>query len=78
MFVAYLMPLQDVHLAMEDGVGFLEIGATREEAEAKLRRAYDEAMPDGDEEEFPFDKCVAWEEHEEEDDPAYRMFIVEA
>jgi len=48
MWVAYLMPQIDVHLAMEDGLGFIAKGKTQEEAAQALREQFDEAMDDGE------------------------------
>ena len=44
MFVAYLMPQIDVHLAMEDGLGFIAKGKTKEEAEQAVRTQFDEVF----------------------------------
>jgi len=41
MFVAYLVPREDHHLVVEDGLGYVEVGPTREEAEAKVRATYE-------------------------------------
>jgi len=41
MFVAYAVPKEDHHLVVEDGLGLIEVGATREEAEAKVRVAFE-------------------------------------
>lgn len=37
MFVAYLVPVEDTCLVVSDGLGFLSVGSTAEEATAKLR-----------------------------------------
>jgi hypothetical protein len=37
MFVAYLVPVEDTCLVASDGLGFLSVGSTAEEATAKLR-----------------------------------------
>jgi hypothetical protein len=41
MFVAYLVPREDFHLVIEDGLGYVEVGATKEEAEAKVRAKFE-------------------------------------
>lgn len=49
MFVAYLVPKYDLHLVVEDGLGYLAIGNTREEAEANLHKQFVESLPHEDE-----------------------------
>jgi len=41
MFVAYLVPKEDYHLVLEDGLHFVCCAATKEEAEAKMRDLFD-------------------------------------
>lgn len=43
MWVAYLIPKQDLFLLREDGVGFIAKGKTKEEAETNLRKNFEEA-----------------------------------
>jgi len=41
MWVAYAIPKEDHHLLVEDGLGLVETGTTQEEAEAKVRTAFE-------------------------------------
>lgn len=41
MFVAYAIPKEDHHLLVEDGIGLLATGNTKEEAEAKVRKLFE-------------------------------------
>lgn len=43
MFVAYLVPQQDLYLVAEDGLGLLALGSTRERAIEKLRKQFYES-----------------------------------
>jgi hypothetical protein len=40
MFVSYLVPKHDAHLVVEDGLGFVAIGVTKEAAETAVREAH--------------------------------------
>lgn len=41
MFIAYLVPKEDHHLIVEDGLAYLAVGQTQEEAVAKVRKLFD-------------------------------------
>lgn len=46
MFVAYLIPVEDHHLLLEDGVGFIAKGETPQEAVEAVRQQWIEASED--------------------------------
>lgn len=75
-FVAYLLDSDTVAY----GCGFLEIGNTREEAIAKLRKAYqDSANPDDTEEERPnWERDITDGEENLSWTDNYRLFVTEA
>lgn len=73
MFICYLVCVDDIRFVYEDGLGFIESGATREEALLKMRSTWDEnekSVYDGDD-----SSITTWEElivnH------YYRIFTVE-
>lgn len=49
-FVAYLIPKHDYHLVLEDGLGFVEVGLSREEAITKLKMRFAESFIDTEDE----------------------------
>lgn len=42
MYVAYLIPKEDHHLLIEDGIGYIAKGNTEEEAKANVIALYDQ------------------------------------
>lgn len=64
MYIAYLIPRHDAHLAYEDGLAFVAVGETREAAIAKVKEQFDAALED----EAPdlWDKIVT--DHEDKSD----------
>jgi len=47
-FVAYAIPEHDLFNLRPDGLGFVEIGTTEDEARAKLAKAIQESDPEGE------------------------------
>lgn len=87
MFVAYLVPQQDLHLVAEDGLGLLALGSTRERAIEKLKKQFYEAwtiFPEGHQlycaetyEQELGERDAAWEDIVAENNESDKLFVIE-